>query len=157
MANEVRVRMFWSGTWIWEVPSTTVVAWRFLLRAFHCVAECRWPLTPLQRPPVVAPHRWTVLFFAARRRKERTYADLVGPLRGARLVVLAGQVAGRWSDETCRFFSVLAKAKARGVPRLLRCRAGMGHALVCNPVVLSLLELCAAAGTDGQTSPTHVR
>ena len=33
---------------------------------------------------------------AARRRKERTYPELVGPRGRARLVVLAGEVGGRW-------------------------------------------------------------
>ena len=37
---------------------------------------------------------------AARRRKERTYRELVGPRARAKLVVLVGEVAGRWSAET---------------------------------------------------------
>ena len=36
---------------------------------------------------------------AARRRKERTYPELVGPRARAKLVVLVGEVAGRWSAE----------------------------------------------------------
>ena len=59
---------------------------------------------------VAAPLRLTVLFAEARRRKERT-PELVGPRRRARLVVLAGEVAGRWSDETCRFLSLSRKLR----------------------------------------------
>ena len=51
-----------------EPPSTTAVVWRFLLRACHFWAACRWPLTPLlcqpsiaMGPPVVAPLRLMVL------------------------------------------------------------------------------------------------
>ena len=36
----------------------------------------------------------------ARRRKERTYPELVGQRARTRLVVLAGEVGGRWSGET---------------------------------------------------------
>ena len=42
----------------------------------------------------------------ARRRKERAYQELAGP---ARLVVLAGEVAGRWSEETRDFLNQLAR------------------------------------------------
>ena len=60
---------------------------------------------------------------AARRLKERTYPELVGPHRRARLVVLAGEIGGRWSEETRRFLSLLAKAKARSEPPILKRRA----------------------------------
>ena len=59
----------------------------------------------------------------ARRQKERTYPELVGPHSRAKLVVLAGEVAGRWSTEPLTFLSKLAKAKSRDQPRLLRRRA----------------------------------
>ena len=42
---------------------------------------------------------------------ERRYPELVGPRSRARLVVLAGEVAGRWSEETKSFIRHLAKAK----------------------------------------------
>ena len=72
--------------------------------------------------------RWTADFDGAalevaRRQKERTYPELVGPHSRAKLVVLAGEVAGRWSTETLTFLSKLAKAKSRDQPRLLRRRA----------------------------------
>ena len=53
---------------------------------------------------------------AARKRKARTYPELVGVHRRARLVVIALEVGGRWSTETRSVLSQLAKAKARGEP-----------------------------------------
>ena len=47
---------------------------------------------------------------ASRLGKERTCPELVGPRRRARLVVLAGEVGRRWSEETRRFPSLLARA-----------------------------------------------
>ena len=47
----------------------------------------------------------------------------MGPHSRAELVVLAGEVAGRWSTETLTFLSKLPKAKSRDRPRLLRRRA----------------------------------
>ena len=62
-----------------------------------------------------------VAVVAARRRKERTFPELVGPRARARLVVLGVEVGGRLSTETQSFLSRLAKAKANGeVP--LMCR-----------------------------------
>ena len=61
-----------------------------------------------------------VIFPGARRRKERRFPELVGPGSRARLVVLALDVGGRWSAESCTFISQLAKAKARREPRLLQ-------------------------------------
>ena len=57
----------------------------------------------------------------ARRRKQRTNPELGGQGR-ARLVVLAAEVGGRWSEETRSFVSQLAKAKARSAPRVLAGR-----------------------------------
>ena len=54
------------------------------------------------------------------RRKERTYPELSGEGGRARLVVLAAEVGGRWSDEARTFLGSLARAKARSVPLLLR-------------------------------------
>ena len=48
----------------------------------------------------------------ARRRKERTYPELCQGNGRARLVVIAGEVGGRWSDETKTFLWSLACAKA---------------------------------------------
>ena len=56
----------------------------------------------------------------ARRRQELTNPpELTGEHGRARLVVLACEVGGRWSDETCFFIAVLARAKARSEPRAI--------------------------------------
>ena len=49
----------------------------------------------------------------ARRRKERTYPELVQPHGRARVVVLGCEVGGRRSEEPRRFLAGLAAAKAR--------------------------------------------
>ena len=59
----------------------------------------------------------------ARRRKERAYPELVGPRSRAKLVVLAGEVGGRWSEETATFLRLLAVARARSESALMRRRA----------------------------------
>ena len=56
----------------------------------------------------------------ARRRKEVAYPELVGNAARARLVVLALEVGGRWSDEAWQFTRLLAGARARDEPPLLR-------------------------------------
>ena len=50
---------------------------------------------------------------AARRRKVRTYPELSGDGGRCRLVVLGGEVAGRWSSETRQFLTALSRAKSR--------------------------------------------
>ena len=55
----------------------------------------------------------------ARRKKERTYPELMGPHARARLVVLSGEVGGRWSKETQIFLRLLARAKVRLESRIL--------------------------------------
>ena len=64
-----------------------------LVSVLHCDGTAR-PRTANEDGVVLA---------IARRRKERTCLELVGP--HARLVVLAGEVAGRWSEETRSFVS----------------------------------------------------
>ena len=49
----------------------------------------------------------------ARRLKRRTYPELSGDHGRARLVVLAAEVGGRWSEETRAFVRQLAKAKVQ--------------------------------------------
>ena len=57
----------------------------------------------------------------ARRRKERTYPELSGEGGRARLVVLAAEVGGRWSEETAKFLVALA-TKAQASPFILQNR-----------------------------------
>ena len=104
------------------------------------------------------------VLLAARRRKERTYPELVTPRARARLVVLAGEVGGRWSEETRRFLSLLAKAKARSEPHILRKRVEQawrlrwGGILACaaaRAFAASLLDLRLAGGVDGDVPASH--
>ena len=101
---------------------------------------------------------------AARRRKERTYPELVGPRGRARLVVLAGKVGGRWSAETMSFLSQMAKAKTRHEPRILRQRVQQAwrsrwqailSCAAAKAFARSLLEMRAAVGADGDTPASH--
>ena len=55
----------------------------------------------------------------ARRRKERTYPELMRNRR-CRLVVLGIETGGRWSEEAASFVKLLSHAKARQAPRLLQ-------------------------------------
>ena len=52
----------------------------------------------------------------ARVRKERTYPELAQAHGRARLVVVACEVGGRWSDEALSFLNSLANAKVRDEP-----------------------------------------
>ena len=96
----------------------------------------------------------------ARVRKEHTYPELAQAHGRARLVVVACEVGGRWSDEALSFLNSLANAKVRNEPEdfkqvvkaswlrrwkaLLACAAARAFAL-------SLLERRCAPGCDGPT------
>ena len=60
-----------------------------------------------------AADRDGVALSEARRVKERTYPELVGPGARAQLVVLALEVGGRWSEEAKIFIRLIARARAR--------------------------------------------
>ena len=81
---------------------------------------------PLTREGEARPRAATVsgaCLTVAGRRKEARYPELVGDNGRARLVVLAGEVGGRFSLETAHFSMCLASAKVRGVPQILQGRA----------------------------------
>ena len=87
-------------------------------------------VSPLRRDgsarPRAADHGGAALE-EARCRKERTYPELSGDGGGARLVVLAAEVGGRWSVETAQFLVSLAKAKAVAAPGVLRGRVQQAY------------------------------
>ena len=60
---------------------------------------------------------------ADRRGKEATCPERARPRVRARLVVLAGEVVERWSEETSVILRLLAKARTLSGPLLMRCRA----------------------------------
>ena len=94
----------------------------------------------------------------ARRRKERTYPELVGEGGRARLVVLAAEVGGRWSKETATFLAALAKARAESSPFILQGRVQAAlirrwsAMLACSAArafAVSLLDRRPVPGTGG--------
>ena len=119
-----------------------------LLSAHHCDGTA----TP------GAAHVDGAALVVARRRKERAYPELVGPRSRAKLVVLAGEVGGRWSEETATFLRLLAVARARSESALMRRRAEQawrmrwGGMLACagaRAFAASLLEQRSNVGGDG--------
>ena len=95
---------------------------------------------------------------AARRRKEGTYPELSGNQGRAKLIVLAGETGGRFSEETQTFIRLLARAKTRSVPEPLRTRARQswahrwGSLLACaaaRALASSLLNRRGQSGADG--------
>ena len=58
----------------------------------------------------------------ARIRKERRYPEFAGDHGRARLVVLAGEIGGRFSSETAQFLRCLASDKVRSTPLILKGR-----------------------------------
>ena len=101
---------------------------------------------------------------ADRRRKELTYPEFVGPRSRARLVVLAGEVGGRWSAETMSFLGLLAKARARSETHLKRRRVEQAWRiqwscmLACaaaRAFAASLLEQRVSIGCDGNARVSH--
>ena len=111
-----------------------------------------------------AAQRDGVALVSARRLKERTYPELVGRGARARLVGLAGEVGGRWSGETSNFLRLLAAAKARPEPPILRRRvecawqARWGAILSCaaaRAFACSLLNLRGGPVAGGDTPAAH--
>ena len=116
-----------------------------------------------------SPHRGAaerdgVVLVAARRRKERTYPELMAPRSNARLVVLAMEVGGRWPPEALTFIRLLARAKARHEPNLMRKRVEQAWRMrwcsllgcaAARALAMSLLELRGSRGADGVVPPSH--
>ena len=98
----------------------------------------------------------------ARRRKEAKYRELLHSRR-CRLVVLAIEVGGRWSEEALDFVRLLAKSKARAYPPILRKSAQLAwanrwtgllavaahRAFACSLLELPIDEACC----DGEAPP----
>ena len=96
----------------------------------------------------------------ARKKKETTYPELVRPDSRARLVVLALEVGGRWSQEARTFVQLLAHARARSEQPLKRRRMEQAWRLrwfsvLSRAFAASLLELRGGHGADGQVPPAH--
>ena len=111
-----------------------------------------------------AANRNGVAIRSAHRRKDRTYPVLAGAGRRARLVILAGEVGGRWSPETAHFLRALAVAKARDVPSILQASFEVAwfrrwsNILSCEAARAfadSLLEVRGAGGAGGDVPSSH--
>ena len=99
----------------------------------------------------------------ARRTKERRYPELTGEFGRARLVVLACETGGRWSEEAHDFLRHLAHARARSEPPEIRAVARRSWfrrwctALSCcaaQAFAMSLLERRGGLGADGEVPST---
>jgi hypothetical protein len=120
-------------------------------------------VSPVRRDGTPQPHSATtdgVQLRTARTRKEQKYRELLQSRR-CRLVVVALEVGGRWSEEAVGFVRLLAKAKARTVPQLLRSAAqaaffhrwtGILAVAAQRALAATLLELPVddAEGVDGE-------
>ena len=118
-----------------------------LVSAHHCDGTARPGAAHLDGAALVM----------APRRKERAYPELVGPQSRAKLVVLAGEVGGRRSEETVTFWRLPTAARARSQSALLRRRAEQawrmrwGWMLACSAArafPASLLEQRSNVGGD---------
>ena len=75
-----------------------------LVSAHHCDGTAR----------PGAAHIDGAALVVARRRKERACPELVGPRSRVKVVVLAGEVGGRWSEETVTFWRLLGAPEGKG-------------------------------------------
>ena len=100
----------------------------------------------------------------ARKLKERTYPELCQGNGRARLVVIAGEVGGRWSEETKTFLWCLACAKATAAPRRMfgSARAGWYRRWTCllacssaKAVAYSLVGKAGSPGAGDQVPSVH--
>ena len=95
----------------------------------------------------------------ARRRKARTYPELTGQGGRARLVVLAGETGGRWSNETASFWSSLAHAKSREVSAEMQESARVAWrrrwASMLSCAAARAYAMCASPGADGDVPNVH--
>ena len=94
---------------------------------------------------------------AVRRRKERTCPELSGTQGRARLVVLAAEVGGRWSEETRCFISLLARAKVRSLPKISPGTSVGGPFSLVLPRELWHLRSSRTAGVLARMARRHQR
>ena len=125
-------------------PSSTGHSWRWTPPWCHpCMATARHDGTQPQ---------------AVRRAKETTFPEFSSEEGRARLVVLAAEVGGRWSQETAEFLNAMAKIRAQESPQILQgrvrtaCVRRWSAILACSLVrsfSVCLLERRPVLGTGG--------
>ena len=83
--------------------TTNVMVWKSWLMDSHCLREQNWLLTQHSCALSTATGQHDQVRRPGTGKKERACPELIGPHQRARLVVLAGEVGGRWSHETRSF------------------------------------------------------
>ena len=116
--------------------------------ALCCDATLVSPLTRAGRPVPGADARAGVALVAARRRKVARCPELTrgGPQR---LVVLAAEVGGRWSDECQQFLRTLLRLRVQRAPPPLRASAAQGWARRWWSVLSVALQRAVASSALG--------
>ena len=80
------------------------------------------------------------------------------------MVVIAGEVGGRWSRETQTFVQCLAQHKAKSAPKILQASAQVAHHRQCSSllscsaakvIATSLLERRGHPGPKGSVPSVH--
>ena len=90
----------------------------------------------------------------ARRRTEARYPELSGSHGRARLVVIAGEVGGRWSRETQAFLQSLAHCKVQGALRILRASAEVAwYRRWCSLLACSAAKAVAVSLSERRGNP----
>ena len=153
------------ATWTWECRVlVTTGAWWWTVCTSSAVGNWqsipRWvsTLKGNGEPRRGAADRDGVALSEARRVKERTYPELVGPGARAQLGVLALEVGRRWSEEAKIFIRLLARARARSEPRLMRRRLEQAWRLWWYAIISCgrLRHLCWVCGVGvGRTGKCH--
>ena len=159
-------------TWISiQGPEQTTADWKWSPTVCLCSTGHSLPWTPRWVSTVRAdgaPRRQCAerdgaALDQARRTKKRTYPELTGEQGRARLVVLACETGGRWSEEAQSFMRHLARARARSEPREMRLAARRAWlrrwctALACcaaQAFASSLLERRGGLGADVEIPST---
>ena len=164
-AEQESAPTFSCETWIWHSTTAWMADdWKWPLHGGAQLAIDTTMVSPLHRDG--RARRGAVAHDGAalrQARTRRTYPELAGEGGRARLVVLAAEVGGRWSEETAEFLSSLSWAKVRELPedlqrdgrkswlrrwkKLLGCTAAKAFAM-------SLLDL-APSGSDGAIPSVH--
>ena len=103
-----------------------------------------------------------VVLLQTRRRAERSYPELEGGAGQCRLVVVGGEVGGRWSSETCQFLTALSPTKSRETPDILRqgsdsaWRRRWGGVLACSAAWALAEPLVAHEVSRGLVERLHL-
>ena len=120
-----------------------------------CDATLVSPLTREGAPHHNSHHEPGAALRNAERKKRRTYWEVVDG-RHARLLVLGCELGGRWSTEAVTILRLLAAARARSAPSLLRGQlAGTLHARWSAMVAVAAMDATAATLTGSGAGGLH--